>query len=346
MGRPSKYHEIADDLARQISGNSYIDQLPPLRKLAREYNVSLRTVQKAVEILSQRTLVIADSTRGVRIIHHPSSKIIGIFCNFRKNGSNDELFRTLRQLIEADGYEAVFLDVPEKVCSDPCGAFWKYGWADGYISLNGTSDYAIDRCLQSFHMDVVSANRAFRDAPISCVDFDHASLLRSMVEALVARKHRKIALSFTICSARILEDVVGALHEMQKKYSLTIPPEWISNSKYDIDSKIPKEARIARQFDRILSGSQKPDAIICYHRGMRFAKALVAGYGLALGRDIQLLGTGDGEVPEPGFIPIEFSYSALAKGLWHELRTVLQTKDRKSKQTFIEPGHIDFSMLY
>ncbi len=346
MRKNGKYLQIADDLAGRIALRDYYDQLPPLRDLAKEYGVSLRTVQNAVELLCQRTLVISDSTRGIRILHHPASKVICVFCNFRKGNSNDELIRTLRECIEADGYEVVFVDVPAKVCTDPSSAFWRYGWADGYISLNGTTDYLIDRCLKSFHMNVLAANRADRETPVSCVDFDHVLLLRQLVEGLVARGYRRIALSFTICSRLIYDDVQAAFDELRRQCHLVEYPQWRPVPERDTDIAIPREARIAEQFRRLLGGTYKPEAILCFHKGMRFAKALVGEYGLELGTDLQLLGTGYGDTAAQGFIPVDFSYARLAQKLWTTLRQMLQEKNpERVELELLPPEPIDFSSL-
>ena len=106
-----QYKLVADEIGRNIAARRYGDTLPPVRELSEQFQVSLHTVQRALQVLSQRSLVVADSTRGIRIIHRPASKIIGIFCNFRKGNSNDLVVTTLRKLIEADGYEAIFVDV-------------------------------------------------------------------------------------------------------------------------------------------------------------------------------------------------------------------------------------------
>ncbi|MBP1582575.1 MAG: LacI family DNA-binding transcriptional regulator, partial [Victivallales bacterium] len=334
------------DLAGRIALRNYYDQLPPLRDLAKEYGVSLRTVQNAVELLCQRTLVISDSTRGIRILRHPANKVICVFCNFRKGNSNDELIRTLRERIEADGYEVVFVDVPAKVCTDPSSAFWRYGWADGYISLNGTTDYLIDRCLKSFQMNVLAANRADRETPVSCVDFDHVLLLRQLVGELVRRGYRHIALSFTICSRLICDDVLAAFAELQREHGLVEYPQWRVDPVRDTDITIPREARIADQFRRLLGGVNKPEAIICYHKGMRFVKALVGEYGLELGTDLQLLGTGYGDLPSRGFIPVDFSYVRLAQELWATLRQMIQGEESENAALrLLPPEPADFSFL-
>ena len=57
MKTSGKYVQIADQLTQKIIEQAYFDRLPPVRDLAQEYNVSLRTIQKALELLAQRTLI-------------------------------------------------------------------------------------------------------------------------------------------------------------------------------------------------------------------------------------------------------------------------------------------------
>ena len=335
-----QYKLVADEIGRNIAAQRYGDTLAPVRELADQFQVSLHTVQRALQVLSQRSLVVADSTRGIRIIHRPSSRIIGVFCNFRKGNSNDLVVRALRRLIEADGYEAIFVDIPEKVCNEVDGVFWRYGWADGYISLYGTSDTNIDLCLQSFRLPAVTANHAYRKADLSCVDFDHCRLLRELAEGLYARGFRKIALSFTICSRRISEEVNAEFAAFLSRYGLSVPPEWITEG-CEQDIKIPREARIARQFAAMLeSPENRPEAIICFHHGLKFAAALAQQYGVELGKELTLAGTGSGDLAMPGVLPVEFSYQELAAGLWQLLKKHLNQPNAPSETVRLPPPEI------
>ncbi|MBE6379527.1 MAG: GntR family transcriptional regulator [Lentisphaerae bacterium] len=342
MKSNGKYVEIADQLTGKITGKVYYDRLPTVRELAAEYNVSLRTIQKALELLTQRTLIVADSTRCMRIVHRPQSRVIGVFCNFRKGNSSDVLVQSLRRRIESDDYEAVFIDVPDKVCQDENSALWRYGWADGYISLYGTSDLAIDRCLKNFELPVVTANLG-RGRELPCVDFDHALLMRKLTEGLYKRGFRKIALSFTICSERISEAVKHEFREFLKQKQLTVPEQWISGA-CEADVCIPKEARIAKQFESIFAQNDTPEAVICFHHGMKFAQALLNGMRPELTGRVILAGTGKGELPEPDFLPVEFSYDALAGELWQTLKSQLGGK-KQSGLKLLPPPEINWHVI-
>ncbi len=341
----AQYKLVAEEIGRNIAARRYGDTLPPLRELSEQFQVSLHTVQRALRLLSQRSMVAADSTRGIRIIQHPQSKIIGILCNFRKGNSNDTIVQSLRSQIEADGYEAIFVDVPEKVCNDVDGAFWRYGWADGYISLYGTSDTMIDHCLNSFKLPVVTANRAVRDTELPCVDFDHCQLVRDLASGLYARGYRKIALSFTICSQLIADDVNRALAEFKYQHGLEDHAHWSTTSSKEA-VKLPREVRIAQQFEQIFSDKDHlPDAVICFHSGLKFAAALTTQYGLEPGKDLVLAGTGRGDIPSAGVLPIEFSYRELAAGLWNSLKMQLNDPAKKCREILIAPPEIDWSKL-
>ena len=343
MKASGKYVEIADQLTQKIIEQDYFDRLPPVRDLAQEYNVSLRTIQKALELLTQRTMVVADSTRGMRVVHRPASRVIGVFCNFRKGNSSDLLVQSLRRRIEADDYEAIFMDIPEKVCQDENSAIWRYGWADGYISLYGTSDFAIDRCLNKFNLPVVTANLGIgRDIP--CVDFDHSLLLQNLLEALYQKNYRKFALSFTICSTRISDTVETAFRNFLHTHQLPVVEQWITRS-CEEDVHSPREARIAKQFESIFSTAEKPEAVICFHHGMSFAKALVGAMDLKLGRDIVLAGTGKGDIPEPGFLPVDFSYEELAANLWDVLKKQLNRQSVDPEEQLLPPPEIKYQFI-
>ena len=341
-----QYKLVAEEIGRNIAARRYGDTLPPLRELSEQFQVSLQTVQRALRLLSQRSLVAADSTRGIRIIQRPQNKIIGVFCNFRKGNSSDTVVQSLRKQIEADGYEAIFLDVPEKVCNEVDGAFWRYGWADGYISLYGTSDTNIDLCLKSFNLPVVTANHAIRRTRLSCVDFDHCGLVRDLAGGLYERGYRRIALSFTIGSKLISDEVNAAFRSFCDERSLELPPHWVTSSSAE-DMKIQREVRIAQQFEQILGNKDmRPEAIICFHHGLKFAAALAAQYDLVLGKDLVLAGTGLGDVASSGVLPVEFSYHDLAGGLWKQLKKQIDDPAAEKDITvFLPPPEIDWSKL-
>lgn len=340
-----QYKLVAEEIGRNIAARRYGDTLPPLRELSEQFQVSLHTVQRALRLLSQRSLVAADSTRGIRIIQRPQSKIIGVLCNFRKGNSNDPVVQSLRKQIEADGYEAIFLDVPEKVCNEPDGAFWRYGWADGYISLYGTSDTNIDLCLKSFNLPVITANHAARKAELPCVDFDHTMLLKQLATGLYERGYRKIALSFTICSKLISDEVNAAFAEFCQQHQLELPRHWVTSAAAE-DIKIQREVRIAQQFEQILGDKdQRPEAVICFHHGLKFAAALAAQYDLALGQDLVIAGTGRNDVAGNGVLPVELSYCDLAEGLWSQLKKQINDPQKKYGTTLLPPPEIDWSRL-
>ena len=337
-----QYKTIADEIAQNIATHKYMNTLPPLRELSKLFNVSLHTIQLALGELSKRALIVSDSTRCVRIIQHPSSKIIGVFCNFRKGNSNDAVVLALRRLIEADGYEAIFVDVPEKVCNEVDGAFWRYGWADGYISLYGTSDTNIDIGLQSFGLPVVTANHAEHKAALSCVDFDHSLLLHELAEGLYERGYRRIALSMTICSHKISDEVNEAFAAFRERHGLPLIGSWITRS-HESDIQISREARIAQHFEQMLGGEDKPEAIICFHRGLKFAAALASQYNLELGKDLVLVGTGRNDTPAKGIMPVEFSYQALAAKLWQVLKKHILNKKAQMEIIRIPPPTLDWT---
>jgi len=338
-----KYVQIAEQLTQKIIGQDYFDRLPPVRELAAEYNVSLRTIQKALELLAARTLIVADSTRGMRIIHRPQSRVIGVFCNFRKGNSSDILVQSLRRRIEADNYEAVFIDVPDKVCQDENSALWRYGWADGYISLYGTSDLAIDRCLKNFDLPLVTANMA-RGRELPCVDFDHAGLARQLLNGLYQRNCRKFALSFTICSGSISDSVNDEFRRFAAEHDLELPEQWLTCGQ-ESDIFIPREARITRQFEQIFSTVEKPDAVICFHHGMEFAKSMIKGLNFTLGKDIILAGTGKNDLPDQGFLPVEFSYDRLAAALWEALKKQLTGEQINPAPQLLPPSEIEWKFV-
>ena len=342
---PARYARIADELEQAIRSDEYHGRLPPVRDLARRHGVSLRTMHRALGRLGQRDLIRADSTRGNRILHHPKSKLIGVFCNFRKGRPSDTVIATLRQAIEADGHDGVFMDVPETVCANAKSVFWRYGWADGYIFLYGTADTEIGARLKEFNLPSVAANRGVRPVPVSCVDFDHVDMLRRFCIQLYSSGYRRIALSFTIPSRPIYDDAAEAFSDFLRDRGLKVPAAFLPRPE-DIASDVPREIRIYRQFERFFRAGESPDAIICFHRGMALARELATRFHRRLNEDIVLVGTGRDDLPGPGFLPVEFSYRRLAVELWEALKSLIPLDDpERIVQRLIHADAWDFSVI-
>lgn len=333
-----KHIKIANEIESEIRQNRYHGKLPPLRQLADAYNVSLRTIQKALQPLNEKQLIVSDSTRGNIIIHHPPSGLIGVFCNFRKGRPSDTLIATLRDNIEKDGLEAIFLDVPETVVLNSNSTFWRYGWADGYVFLHGTADTDIWERLREFNLPSVAANRERRSSQVSCVDFDHVDLLTRLFEEFYQKGYRRIALSFTILSEAIFADAVSRYKELTRKRGCAayVPcPD-------DIDRTVSRDVRILQQFERFFKAPEPPDAIICFHRGMQLARELVRQHG----SEIALAGTGHEETAGPNFLPLEYSYEALGSELWTTLKKQMSSANSDLViQKLLPMSAVDFSVI-
>ena len=67
MFRHMTYRQIADDIAAQISSGKYqpAARIPSYQQLARLYDVSISTAQRAVLVLQERGLVYGEPGRGV-----------------------------------------------------------------------------------------------------------------------------------------------------------------------------------------------------------------------------------------------------------------------------------------
>jgi GntR family transcriptional regulator len=67
---PPSSREIADDLSTRIRGGEYPpgSKLPTLRELAVLYSVSVSTIQRALDRVDERGLIVSSQGRGTFVV--------------------------------------------------------------------------------------------------------------------------------------------------------------------------------------------------------------------------------------------------------------------------------------
>ena len=193
-----KHEEICQILAGEIAQKIYPDRFPPVRDLASRFQVSTRTMTKALKPLIKQGLIIPDGPRGCRIapqdLQRPRSGIVGIFAAIGKIvPREDPLIGPLLELIERDNCTPLLTDVPRtEVIRDL--DFWRSNYLDGYIFVYSSFNQKLANFLRSEGIAFVAANRLPESFNAPWADFDHYQAFCKLYDHLRKNGSRRIAL--------------------------------------------------------------------------------------------------------------------------------------------------------
>ena len=193
-----KHEEISRILTEEITGKLYPDRFPPVRELALRFQVSTRTMTKALKPLIKQGLIIPDGPRGCRVAPAKQQRIrtgiVGIFAGIGKIvPMEDPLIGPLLELVKRDNCTPLLTDVPQtEVIRDP--DFWRSGYLDGYIFVYSSFNLQLANLLKSEGIAFVAANRLPENYGAHWADFDHYPALRDLFGLLRKNGSSKIAL--------------------------------------------------------------------------------------------------------------------------------------------------------
>lgn len=188
-----KYGNIVEELKKRISGNVYKRRLPGVRLLSAEFQVSSRTVGKALEVLKAGSWVTTDKggSHIVRRKRPEYSRNIALITSGLLSEHSNEMCRHLQILLEADGNTFVNL-TPPAVNSGEFRDFGVNPPLAGVVFV-GTYTSVLAQKLKRLGIPFVSSNRLPECEDVSWADWDHAAEFTGIVEYLVAEGYRRIA---------------------------------------------------------------------------------------------------------------------------------------------------------
>lgn len=67
MSNPTKSDRIVIDIKRRISNGAFQSRFPSYRGLATEYNTSLRTISRVIEILKAQKIIVVTPGQGSKL---------------------------------------------------------------------------------------------------------------------------------------------------------------------------------------------------------------------------------------------------------------------------------------
>ncbi len=312
----TKHLEIAAALEREILAGSYKNRLPPMRLLSERFNVSLRTVHKAVRALAGHGLVAGDSTRGNRIVCRPRTGVVGVFCDWSRVGRDEVLPATLRTLMERDGVRMVMMDLADTALLRPDSELWNPDWADGYLFIYSSLCDAAAEMLRRNKVPFLSANRQPPERDIGWVDFDHAGTLCAVLERLRRNGWRNVALDCAIASPAIDAEVRAGLTARAG----TAGPDWRYTDLQEgiLPGTFDRKELVAAHLERLFALAEPPEVLIAWHHELEWVHDSLRRHGLEPGRDLTIV-TMDAPGTETlaGVYPLVRPYAALARELWN-----------------------------
>ena len=193
----AKYTDVVDALRFDIRNGRFGGRnvrLPSFRELAKEYNVSLVTISKAMNFLQQENVVDIQGTRGAFIkadvSARPRSNDIAVIHNFIGDWEGLHAIEALESYAREKNMGVLSLKAAESIQYLP-ELLTKLN-ADGFIFMHSslTEDTAL--ALSHAHIPFVSFNRLDLDC-VSWVDYDNTGSLAETLDFLLASGYRRIA---------------------------------------------------------------------------------------------------------------------------------------------------------
>ena len=309
-----KHEEICQILAGEIAEKIYPDRFPPVRDLASRFQVSTRTMTKALKPLIKQGLIIPDGPRGCRIapqdLQRPRSGIVGIFAAIGKIvPREDPLIGPLLELIEQDNCTPLLTDVPRtEVIRDL--DFWRSNYLDGYIFVYSSFNQKLANFLRSEGIAFVAANRLPESFNAPWADFDHYQAFCKLYNHLRKNGSRRIALldkpSFSNSSAyssdlwqRVQEQWQVPANERCGTFGIPVEGENYRTT-------------LARQLNELCKTQSMPDTVIARNTfAAETLKTVIADKSLP----IQVLKSSDMTSSKP-------PYAKLAEAVWDLFKEV------------------------
>lgn len=270
-----KYLEIAKALEEAIGRGDYRERLPGVRILAAEFGVNPRTVSRALEILSNRGAVLPDGNRGCLLPepHHPRRRTGNVII-YSNNPvvfdarSPRNLFNGLIAGMEEYGLKPIFMSSADNRLTDDV-EFWLSCRVDGFIFVYSSFRQEIASRMALRRIPVVAANRMPDSLKISWVDFDHEKAVEDMLELLIRRGHRRIAL------LNKMHPYTFVRGHFEQAYRKTMQRHRLYDPQLFCYLETPDDqAEVAAHVGRIMALPNPPTAILCGQLERETAHAL------------------------------------------------------------------------
>ncbi|MBE6368141.1 MAG: GntR family transcriptional regulator [Lentisphaerae bacterium] len=195
----NKHAEISKLLEQEIRSGKYFERIPPVRTLARQFNVSLQTMNKALKPLQNSGLLVS-GPGGTRINENiPYSLHCGVVSVFMLGSSlpqtpisEDMFLQALQQEANNDGVTLLMMWVEnEEIFRNQ--SFWESRQTDGYIFVYSSFYPLLSKHLHVSGVPYVIGNWLPDSFNAHYVDWDWKKQLFDLVKLLQENGFSKIA---------------------------------------------------------------------------------------------------------------------------------------------------------
>lgn len=263
-----KHIMISDQLEAELRSGLFKEKLPSVRTLSARFEVSTRTMNKAIKTLSAKGLVIPSGVSGILINKNNNSRSktgnVVIFCN-RDNAdvNHDELLHELSDIILSSGMRPVFMKAPHPdIFKDE--NFWKSGWVDGYIFVYSSFDRSFAHQLTRMNVPFVTANIVPEEYGVNWIDFDNDETDRMVFRKIAEYGYRRICYCAALRNPESHQkSVLKNINPIKREFMLDIDFCFLQNTYREMPNTSEMVHRQVRQtVKHMLEQSNKAEVVL------------------------------------------------------------------------------------
>ncbi len=282
------YEEIRRDLQTRIENGELRegDRIVPEIDLAKQLGVSRSTARKALQCLTDDGFISRTAGRGSFVLPrrmregHPGGRVLELaVCSAEVSNACGELARGFLGETLTAGCAAVAWPWNVHAPAWPRGASGCALWAVG--KRDAADAYITD--AQAAGLPLVLIDDADTKATCDHVRFDQEGVAMALVEALVAMKHRSIALVTGPLAPQVLEARVAGFRAAMRAAGLETPPDM------QVSGALGHAEDLQRSLLGLLGRRERATALVCIHEGLSpWLLEAVLRLGYNPGRDLEL----------------------------------------------------------
>ena len=197
---------IADALRDRMVRGEFAPgaQLPPRRALKQQFDTSLVTVQRAMELLTSQGFVSADGARGTHVAEHPphTSRYALVFPNYPDSVEASRFWITLRE--EAAALQSVstkqlpvFYGVDEHLDTDDARRLLHemqtHQLAGVILAFSISAGLAETELIRNHCVPMVAVSNDPTDCGVPVIKIDYESFFDQALDSLASRGRRRVA---------------------------------------------------------------------------------------------------------------------------------------------------------
>lgn len=284
----TKHQDLSLEIERKIFHGEYSGKMPGIRELSIAYEVSTRTMSKALRALMDKGLIYADGPKGTFTSNYASRKrprhwVIGVCgLNSLVDSKSPELL-TVEDIARKNNCETIILNNVEQIIEKKPLLLSEFS-LDGLIFSRSLLNPEAARLLKSSGIPFISCNRTVGIPGVNWVDYNNEKAMATLLKQLVAKGYARIAYispfnpsySYTERIHNVYKEILAEAHIYNASYF------YVKKSLKDLGVKSSDLNQYACQAAHyLLKLPVSPDLIICHndmmdglHKGLGRSKGI------------------------------------------------------------------------